>query len=231
MANKNKDKFGPVEIDVISDVMCPWCFIGQKNLENALAATKHIKTDIRWRPFLLDPTIPKQGRDRQEYLNNKFGGKDKAKEIYARVEEAGKAAGINFNFKAIKISPSTIDAHRLLRWAGGVSSEVQNKLAKRLFELYFLEGADIGDHGVLLTASIEVGMDQKIVVDLLAGDADRAEVIEEITKAQKMGVTGVPCFIIGNKYAVMGAQPAETLAQAIAGFDAERHEEAAYAGG
>ncbi|MFZ1814320.1 MAG: DsbA family oxidoreductase [Rhizobiaceae bacterium] len=214
-----------VEVDVISDVMCPWCYIGKKNLESAASQLGEIAIDVSWRPYQLDPTIPPGGKDRKEYLDAKFGGPEKAREIYKRVEDAGSAAGIGFRFDAIKVAPNTLDAHRVIRWAGGVSNEVQDRLVNRLFALYFEQGGNVGDTEILVSAAGECGMDEQLVRDLLASDQDKDAVIAEIGLAQQMGVTGVPCFIVGKKYAVMGAQPASTLVQAIRQVQAERAEE------
>ena len=156
-----------------------------------------------------------EGKDRQEYMRAKFGDGDRLKQIHARLEETGAAEGITFDFGAIKVSPNTLDAHRLIRWAAGFGEDVQGRVARRLFQLYFEEGADIGDRGVLTDAAREAGMDEAVVATLLATDADRDTVQAEIETASRMGITGVPCFLIEGKYAVMGAQDAETLADAI----------------
>lgn len=204
-----------LQIDVISDVMCPWCYIGKTNLDAAIAQMKDLEVEVRWRPYQLDGTLPKEGMSRTDYLNNKFGGEAGAKEVYGRIKDSGKALGIDFNFDAMKVSPNTMDAHRVIRWAGGQSAETQNKLVERLFELFFLEGGHIGLDEVLSKAAEEAGMDAKIVDDLLKTENDKPEVAAEIDQARQMGVTGVPCFIVDNKFAVMGAQPAEQLVEAM----------------
>jgi predicted DsbA family dithiol-disulfide isomerase len=203
----------PITIDVVSDVMCPWCLIGKRRLEQALANRPGAPVEVRWRPFQLDPTIPEDGIDRQVYLQNKFGGPDGAKQVYDRVREAGASEGIAFKFEDIQKSPNTINAHRLIRWAS--SFDAQDKIVERLFTLYFLEGADLTDHETLLNAAEEVGMERDVVAQLLASDADKDSVREEIVMASQMGVTGVPCFIIDEKYAISGAQPPEVIADAI----------------
>ncbi len=203
----------PVTIDVVSDVMCPWCLIGKRRLEQALAQREDVPVQVRWRPFQLDATIPEEGMDRQEYLSRKFGGPEGAKTTYDRVREAGAEEGIDFKFEDIKKSPNTINAHRLLRWADPMG--VQNEVAERLFALYFLEGGDLTDKEVLADNAEKAGMEREVVETLLAGDADKDEVAQEIATAAQMGVTGVPCFIIDGKYAVMGAQPADVIVGAI----------------
>lgn len=204
-----------ITVDVVSDVVCPWCFIGQKRLDKAVAAAGDVDVHIRWRPFQLDPTIPPQGKDRREYMLAKFGSDERIREIHARIEPLGEAEGISFAFDAIKVAPNTLDAHRLIRWAGAAGEAVQNRLVRRLFQLNFEEGANIGDHAVLVEAAREAGMDASVVATLLPTDADVEAVRTEIATASRMGISGVPCFLLEDKYAVMGAQDADTLADAI----------------
>ncbi|MEM8750828.1 MAG: DsbA family oxidoreductase [Pseudomonadota bacterium] len=204
-----------VHLDIVSDVMCPWCYIGKRRLEAALEQVKDTDVTVTWRPYQLDPTLPPEGRDRREYLETKFGGPERAKEIYSRIEDAGREENLAFDFKSIAVSPNTLDAHRVIRWSINEGQEVQDKLVERLFELFFTEGVNIGQHDVLIKAADEAGMDAAVVAALLATDQDKDAVSQEIATAQQMGVTGVPCFIIDNKYAVMGAQSPEHIAAAI----------------
>ncbi|MDD9909797.1 MAG: DsbA family oxidoreductase [Ahrensia sp.] len=204
-----------VNVDIVSDVMCPWCYIGKRRMEKALAMLDSVTVNLRWRPYQLDPTLPREGRDRKAYLEAKFGGPERAKQIYQSIEETGRSEGLDFAFSAIKVSPNTIDAHRVIRWSINEGADVQDKLVERLFILYFMEGAHLGDHDVLADAATHAGMDGEIVRSLLATDKDRAEVEQEIATARQMGVTGVPCFVIDNKYAVMGAQDPQYIADAI----------------
>ncbi|MEW5421782.1 DsbA family oxidoreductase [Amorphus sp. 3PC139-8] len=203
----------PISVDVVSDVMCPWCFIGKRRLERAIAELPDIDVKVHWRPFQLDPTLPPEGKDRETYLEEKFGGPEEAEEIYDRIRETGREEGIPFAFEKIARSPNTIDAHRLLRWAA--VEGVQEALVERLFSLYFLEGGDLTSHATLVTAAREAGLDPAVTEALLQSDADREAVEEEIAMAQKIGVTGVPCFIVDNRYAVLGAQDASVIADAI----------------
>ncbi|QKC83919.1 DsbA family protein [Mesorhizobium sp. NZP2077] len=207
-----------ITVDVVSDVVCPWCFIGQKRLDKAVAAVAavgDVDVHIRWRPFQLDPTIQPQGKDRREYMLAKFGSEERIREIHARIEPLGEAEGISFAFDAIKVAPNTLDAHRLIRWAGAAGEAVQNRLVRRLFQLNFEQGVNIGDHAVLVEAAREAGMDASVAATLLPTDADVEAVRTEIATAARMGISGVPCFLIEGKYAVMGAQDADTLADAI----------------
>lgn len=204
-----------VSVDVVSDIVCPWCFIGQKRLDKALEAVPDVEVHVRWRPFQLDPTIPADGLDRRSYMLGKFGSEQRIREIHARIEPLGADEGIAFAFDAINVAPNTLDAHRLIRWAGAAGEDIQNRLVRRLFQLYFEQGANVGDHAVLLKAASDAGMDTAVVETLLPTDADADAVRSEIATASRMGVTGVPCFLLEGKYAVMGAQDTATLADAI----------------
>ncbi len=200
-----------IAIDVVSDAVCPWCYIGKRNLEAALADLPEVAAEIHWRPYQLDPTIPPEGVDRKAYLQRKFGAR--VAEIYGRVSEAGAAAGIPFAFEAIARSPNTLDAHRLIRWSW--SAGAQDAVVERLFRDFFIEGKDIGDHAVLIEAARAGGMDGDIVSSLLAADSDKDEVRGEIAAAQNLGVTGVPFFIFDGSFALPGAQPPDVLKRAI----------------
>jgi len=200
-----------IAIDIVSDAVCPWCYIGKRNLEAALADLPDIEVDIRWRPYQLDATIPPEGLERRAYMQRKFG--NRIDEIHQRLTQAGAAAGLDFAFDDIERSPNTLDAHRLIRWAA--SANAQDAIVERLFHDFFVAGKDIGDRNVLLDAARDCGMDPKIVGDLLDGDADKESVREEIASAQSIGVTGVPFFILDGKFALPGAQPADVLKRAI----------------
>lgn len=209
----------PIVIDVVSDVVCPWCFVGKKRLEEALAALPDLSAEVRWRPFQLDPTIPAQGLERQAYMLAKFGDPERLRSAHERLDQLGREVGIDFAFDAIKVSPNTLDAHRVVRWAADGGN--QGAVVQQLFSRYFEQGQNVGDHAVLAEAAGAAGMDATLVTTMLATDADKAEVEAEIQMAGQMGVTGVPCFIIAGKYAVMGAQTAQVLAEAISRAAAE----------
>jgi predicted DsbA family dithiol-disulfide isomerase len=210
-----------VEIDVVSDVMCPWCYVGKKRLQKALEmVADDIEVKINWRPFQLDPTIPPEGRDRKKYLSDKFGTDEQIAEKYQPIADAGKVEGIPFNFEAIKVSPNTLDAHRLIHWSRTVG--LQNDMSERLFTAYFVDAMDLTDAGVLADLAEEVGMERDIVERLLSGDADKKQVAEEMAHYQQMGVRSVPTMIVGKKYAVVGAQEAGTIAEVIEGVHRER---------
>lgn len=215
----------PLRIDVISDVVCPWCFVGKRRLEKAVAASD-VPLQIHWRPFQLDPTIPPEGKDRRAYLEAKFGTEERIRQLHDNLAAAGEAEGIPFAFERIKVSPNTLDAHRLIRWAE--ESGKQEEIVETLFRAYFLEGRDIGDHAVLTEIAASAGMDRESTAARLASDEDREVVQSEIVSAQQMGVTGVPTFVLLGRYALVGAQPAPELARA---FLAVAEREAETAGG
>lgn len=208
-----------VSIDVVLDVVCPWCFLGKRRLEAAIAALPAIPVTIRWRPFQLDPTIPAEGVDHREHLIGKFGDLSRLDEAHRRLVALGADEDIDYQFDQIERSPNTIDAHRLIRWATEIGE--QDAAVERLFTLHFTEGADIGDHEVLANLAAELGFDRDTIADRLASDEDKPQVHAEIAAIQELGITGVPCFILAGKYAVMGAQPAEQLTSAISKVAAE----------
>ena len=200
-------------IDVVSDAVCPWCFVGKRRLEAALAESGGADIAVQWRPFQLDPTIPAEGLDRQAYMRAKFRDDAPLAEVHQRLKALGAEVGIAFDFAAIKRSPNTLDAHRLIRWAG--EAGVQDAVVERLFSAYFERGEDIGDREVLAKIAGESGMNGEDAKRRFAEEGDGAEVRAEIERAQQLGVSGVPFFIFANKLAVSGAQSAEVLARAM----------------
>ncbi len=203
-----------LDIDVISDVVCPWCYLGKRRLARALDLMPEVVVMVRWRPFQLDPTIPPEGIDRDDYLTRKFGSLEAVADIHQRLTDQGREEGIDYRFERITRSPNTVDAHRLVRWAA--PEGLQDLVVERLFAAYFTHGRDIGESDVLVAIAGESGLDEGEVAARLASDEDRGEVVGEVEDAFRMGVTGVPCFIIEHRYAVMGAHPPEMLAEAIA---------------
>ncbi len=205
------------QIDVISDVVCPWCFIGKRNLERALETWRAKHPDesptVRWHPFQLNPQLPDGGVPRRQYLENKFGGPERAKEIYARVIAAGKRAGIEFAFDAIQVQPNTIDAHRLMHYAA--EGGKQDEMAEAIFRRYFLEGADLSNKQILADIAQQAGMDRDEAAAYLASQADRELVEEQDRRARAIGVEGVPFFIFNQRLALSGAQPPEVLVEAM----------------
>jgi predicted DsbA family dithiol-disulfide isomerase len=200
-------------IDVVSDVVCPWCYLGEKRLEAALAESPQ-KVALRWRPYQLDPTIPEGGLDRAEYMEKKFGKSGRLRSVHDNLTRLGAEVGIPFAFDKIKRAPNTLDAHRLIRWAD--SAGAQGKVVDRLFRAYFVEGRNIGDRAVLIDIASQCGLDATLVERLLAEGADEDLVREEIAQAQAIGVTGVPFFIFASRLGVPGAQDPSVLRRAMA---------------
>jgi predicted DsbA family dithiol-disulfide isomerase len=204
---------GEMKVDVVSDVVCPWCFVGKRRLEAALASTDGSAVAVRWRPFQLDPTIPPQGLERRAYMRAKFRDDARLADVHARLRAIGAEVGIEFDFDAISRSPNTLDAHRLIRWAA--ASGVQEEVVEGLFSAYFEHGRDIGDRTVLTEIAAECGMDAEAVGRQFAGNDGVDAIRNEIAEAQEIGVTGVPFFIFASRLAVSGAQSAEVLARAL----------------
>jgi predicted DsbA family dithiol-disulfide isomerase len=205
-------------IDVISDVVCPWCFIGKRRLEAALALAARDgaarEVVVRWHPFELNPDLPHEGIDRRAYLDAKFGGAQRATQIYDRVRAAGASVGIPFAFERIARQPNTRDAHRLVAWTQGRGDA--ESLVERLFSAYFLDGRDPGDRGVLAAIAGEAGGDAAAAGAMLDSDEGKDAVPASERRAIEIGVGGVPFFIFNGRLAVSGAQEPQVLAQAIA---------------
>lgn len=198
-------------IDVVSDVVCPWCFIGKKRLESALALRPDIAVEVRWRPYFLNDWIPREGISREQYLTTKFGGPERYKSIATRVTAAAAAEGLVYASDKIARQPNTVDAHRLIRWAGDKAAAMKQKL----MDLYFTQGGDLSDREVLVQAATDIGLDGNTIRDRLASEADVADVTADAEAAKQAGVDGVPCFVFGGVLAVSGAQAPEDLANAI----------------
>ena len=205
-----------MRIDVFSDVVCPWCFVGKRRLEQALAAAKVTDADIHWHAFQLNPDLPAEGVDRRQYLEAKFGP-DAMERIHARLDDVGRSVGIEFQFDRIGRSPNTLDAHRLL-WLAGTQGR-QGALKEALLTAYFLEGRDVGDRAVLADIAARNGLVGDIAA-FLAGDAGLQEVRGDLAAAAQLQITGVPFFIFDGRHAFAGAQPPEVFTQAL---DAVRH--------
>lgn len=204
----------PLTIDVVSDVVCPWCFLGKRRLESAVRASGGGPIVVRWRPFQLDPSIPPGGMDRRAHIMAKFKDDARLAAVHDRLTEMGVDVGIAYAFDRIERAPNTLDAHRLIRWAN--VGEQQDAVVDRLFRLYFEEGRDIGDRRVLVDVARECGLDAERVEKRLADGDDVDSVQAEIAQAQAVGVSGVPFFIFASRFGVPGAQDADVLVKAIA---------------
>src|SRR5487761_49423 len=193
-----------MRIDIVADVSCPWCFIGKRRLETALAQRPAIAPDITWRPFQLNPDMPAEGMPREAYLAAKFGGQAHAKRINQAAVDAGTSVGIPFAFEKIQRTPNTLAAHRLVRFAQREGRATE--LVDRLFAGYFIEGRDIGNSDVLAAIAGESGLDAATARAFLAGASERAEVLADYAGARRLGINAVPCFIFDGQYAISGAQ-------------------------
>ena len=214
-----------MQIDVVSDTVCPWCFIGKRRLGRALAMRPDVPVEVFWRPYQLDPTIPREGVDRRAYLKAKFGDSPRTTAMGDAIRTEGAGEGIDFAFDRIAKSPNTLDSHRLIRWAG--SAGVQDAVVERLFKAYFVEGRDIGDAAVLTDVAGEAGMDTALVSELLGKGADLALVEREAGMANQMGISGVPTFIFDSKFMISGAREPEILVRVMDKALQSRAEQAA----
>jgi predicted DsbA family dithiol-disulfide isomerase len=202
-----------VKLDIMSDPICPWCYIGKAHLDRALAAAPDHPFVIEWHPFQLNPDMPEAGMDRRAYLEGKFGGKEGAVKAYAPVVEHAEQAGLKINFEGMERTPNPLTAHRLLHWAGIEGR--QTAAVSALFKAYFVDTRDIGDVEVLTDIADSIEMDASVVGRLLATDADLQEIRDRDAHSRSMGINSVPTFIVGGKHAVPGAQPPELWAKVI----------------
>lgn len=202
-----------IKLDILSDPICPWCYIGKTHLDRALAQAPDHPFVIEWHPFQLNPEMPQGGMDRRAYLEGKFGGKEAAAKAYAPVLEQASAAGLTINFEGMERTPNTLDAHRLIHWAGIEHKQIA--AVDALFQAYFVEARDIGSHEVLADIADGVGMDASVVLRLLSSDSDREEIRKRDAHSRQMGVNSVPTFIVAGKHAVPGAQPPELWLKVI----------------
>ncbi len=203
----------PVKLDIMSDPICPWCYIGKAHLDRALAAAPDHPFVIEWHPFQLNPDMPAGGMDRRAYLEGKFGGKEGAVTAYAPVVEHAEAAGLKINFEGMQRTPNTLNAHRLIHWAGIEGR--QTAAVSALFKAYFDDTRDIGDAEVLADIADSIEMDASVVARLLATEEDMQDIRDRDAHSRSMGVNSVPTFIVGGKHAVPGAQPPELWAKVI----------------
>ncbi|MDB5848966.1 MAG: hypothetical protein JWP29_2718 [Rhodoferax sp.] len=217
----------PLTIDIVSDVVCPWCYIGKRKLEAALALPEAADLPpvvIRWHPFQLNPDLPAGGMPRQQYLEDKFGGPERAKTIYDRVRAAGSAVGLTLNIDGIAHQANTLAAHALIAFAQQGDKDGSD-MKERLLKAYFVENRNIGDTEVLAAIAAEAGLDADAARAFITSADERAAVAESDAQARQLGVTGVPFFIFNRQLAVSGAQDPATLLdamkQAVAGAPAD----------
>ncbi len=204
-----------IQVDIVSDIVCPWCWLGVRYFQKAAKQSKH-DVNLTWRPYMLDPQVPAGGVPYNDYMKKKFGTdgpSDRFKAMRDALEEAGPTVGIDFKFGQIPMRPNTLDAHRLLKWAQG--QELGDAASDALFRAFFTELKDVGDHSILKEIAQEVGMDGELVAELLGKEDDKNAVREEIMFFRNLGINGVPCFIYNGQFAVQGAQPVDAHLKAL----------------
>jgi predicted DsbA family dithiol-disulfide isomerase len=200
-------------IDVVSDVVCPWCYLGKRRLEAAAALRPDINIEVRWRPYFLNPQVPREGMSRIDYLSRKFGSDERFRPAHERISKLGKEEGVEFHFERIARQPNTLDVHRVIGWAAAAGKA--SSMVEMFFALFFTQGANLTDREVLITAAAAVGLDPDEVRRDLAGDRDIAAIENAANTAAEGGVSGVPFFIFNNRLAAAGAQTPDVLAAAI----------------
>jgi predicted DsbA family dithiol-disulfide isomerase len=198
-----------LQIEVVFDLVCPWCFLGVKRLKRSLRARPDVAADMVWRPFLLNPDIAPGGVTRQDYVLRKFGGEDRARRLHATIAELGRAEGIGFAFERIRRIPPSLDAHRLVRIAGRAG--LADDAVESLFEAYFCGGLDIGDHATLAMIGGMIGLDPAGTRRALASTQEAEAVHADNLRAHRLGINGVPCFVVQGRHAIAGAQEPEVL--------------------
>tara|TARA_B100000768_G_C11279607_1_gene377794 strand:+ start:807 stop:1445 length:639 start_codon:yes stop_codon:yes gene_type:complete len=203
-----------IKLDIMSDPICPWCYIGKTQLDRALASHPDHPFTVEWHPFQLNPDMPAEGMDRRAYLEGKFGGKAEAVQVYGNIERQARTLGLSIDFAAMKRTPNTINAHRLIHWAG--LEQKQQGLVDALFDAYFCKGVDIGESDNLCDIAEKAGLERDMIAHLLDGDTDCQMIRERDAHSRKMGVNAVPTFIVANQHAVPGAQTPEVWATIIA---------------
>ena len=203
-----------LRLDIVSDVVCPWCYIGKRRLEGAIELAKDdVQVVVQWKPFFLNPWIPREGVDRKTYLETKFGSVDRYKGMASNVAAAAAEAGLEYNSAAISRQPNTIDCHRLIYWAE--QNGQSGAMKQRLMDLYFKDGADLTNPEVLVAAAADCGLPADEIRARLASDVDVELISQEAQWAADAGITGVPTFLLGGRYALSGAYPSEQLAKAM----------------
>ena len=215
----------PLTIDIVSDVVCPWCYIGKHRIEQALQLVPDVPVEVHWRPFFLNPWVPREGISREQYLTTKFGSVEAYKDISTRVVAAAEQEGLSYRPEQVKRQPNTIDCHRLILWADRIGKAAEMK--QRLMELYFRDGGDLTDVDVLVQAAADCGLDADDVRRRLATDEDVELISAQAQEASDKGISGVPTYVLAQKYAVSGAQDPQLLASAIRQVAAEINAQAA----
>ena len=198
-----------IYVDIVSDTICPWCYIGKRRFERALAQSGRTAVAVAWPPFQLNPDMPAEGMTRDDYVRAKFGGGDRPRQIYQAIAESGREAGIEFQFARIRRTPNTVLSHRLVHWSA--KNEIQDEVVAELFKAYFEQGLDIGDLEILVECARRAGIDELRARRYLMSDEGRQEVVASDVYARRLGINGVPCFVISGRHAIAGAQEPEVI--------------------
>jgi predicted DsbA family dithiol-disulfide isomerase len=218
----------PLQLDIVSDVVCPWCYIGKRRLESALALVPDVPIEVRWRPYFLNPWVPREGMTREDYLIAKFGSVAAYGKVSKNVVAAAGEVGLEYHPEKVSRQPNTIDCHRLIYWAGkSPSGDRSAAMKQRLMELYFRDGADLSDIEVLVQAAVDSGLDAEQIRAKLATEDDVDLISGQAEEATDKGIGGVPTYVFAGKYAVSGAQDPQLLARAIRQVSAEVNAQAA----
>jgi predicted DsbA family dithiol-disulfide isomerase len=198
-----------LSVEVVYDLVCPWCFLGTRRLLRTLRRRPDLQFELTWRPFLLNPDMPRAGMARPDYVARKFGGEDRARRLYAAISQIGQPEGVLFRFERIRRTPSSVDAHRLVRFAGRYGRA--DALVEALFSAHFTDGLDIGDTTILTSIAHASGLEGTPVRRYLAGDTDTDAIHAENLRAHRLGINGVPCFVVSGRHAIAGAQEPEVI--------------------
>jgi predicted DsbA family dithiol-disulfide isomerase len=196
-------------VEVVHDLVCPWCYLGARRLFRTLTRRPDLLVEVSWRPFLLNPDMPRAGMSRSDYVMRKFGGEERARRLYASITEIGRAEGLMFRFDRIRRTPSSVDAHRLVRWAANFGRA--DEVVEALFAAHFSDGRDIGDPGVLAAIAASCGLRPMAARSFLAGTTDVDAVHADNLRAHRLGINGVPCFVVSGLHAIAGAQEPEVI--------------------
>jgi len=199
----------PLDIEVVYDLVCPWCYLGVRRMLRTVRRRPDLQIGLAWRPFLLNPDMPRSGLSRADYVLRKYGGEERARRLYASISEIGRNEGLNFRFDRIRRTPSSVDAHRLVGWASRIGRAVD--LVEALFAAHFADGLDIGDETILIAIAASLGFDAQAARDFLRSEADLESVHAENLRAHRLGINGVPCFVIAGRHAIAGAQEPEVI--------------------
>jgi predicted DsbA family dithiol-disulfide isomerase len=196
-------------VEIVHDLICPWCFLGTRRLMRTLRRRPDLLFELTWRPFLLNPDMPRAGMSRPDYVVRKFGGEERARRLYGSIAEIGRTEGVMFRFERIRRTPSSVDAHRLVRFAARYGRA--DAMTEALYSAHFTDGLDIGDVTVLTDVAAACGLDAAAARRFLVSDQEIDAVHGDNLRSHRLGINGVPCFILGEHHAIAGAQEPEVI--------------------